>query len=168
MISSTMPSAKYSCSGSPLMFANGSTAIDGLSGSGRGRCCAGARSPTVEVVATRYDPHRPGDVLELLLAHVLEGEVELAAASSCTRAETQMPPGSASAFEPRRDVDAVAEDVVVLDDDVAQVDADAELDALVGRDAGVALGHLALHLDGAAHRVDDAGELDQQRRRRWS
>jgi hypothetical protein len=35
MISSTMPSAKYSCSGSPLMFWNGSTAIDGLSGRGR-------------------------------------------------------------------------------------------------------------------------------------
>ena len=34
MISSTIPSAKYSCSGSPLMFWNGSTAIDGLSGSG--------------------------------------------------------------------------------------------------------------------------------------
>src|ERR1700687_4369292 len=34
MISSTMPSAKYSCSGSPLMFWNGITASDGLSGSG--------------------------------------------------------------------------------------------------------------------------------------
>jgi hypothetical protein len=34
MISSTMPSTKYSCSGSPLMFWNGRTAIDGLSGSG--------------------------------------------------------------------------------------------------------------------------------------
>src|SRR6516162_7159449 len=34
MISSTMPSTKYSCSGSPLMFWNGNTAIDGLSGSG--------------------------------------------------------------------------------------------------------------------------------------
>src|SRR5215472_15132085 len=32
MISSTMPSTKYSCSGSPLIFANGNTAIDGLSG----------------------------------------------------------------------------------------------------------------------------------------
>jgi hypothetical protein len=35
MISSTMPSAKYSCSGSPLIFAKGSTAIDGLSGSAK-------------------------------------------------------------------------------------------------------------------------------------
>ena len=34
MISSTIPSAKYSCSGSPLMFVNGRTATDGLSGSG--------------------------------------------------------------------------------------------------------------------------------------
>jgi hypothetical protein len=32
MISSTSPSAKYSCSGSPLMFWNGRTAIEGLSG----------------------------------------------------------------------------------------------------------------------------------------
>src|SRR3989442_3579802 len=36
MISSTMPSAKYSCSGSQLMLAKGSTAIDGLSGSSSG------------------------------------------------------------------------------------------------------------------------------------
>ena len=33
-MSSTMPSAKYSCSGSPLMLANGSTAIEGRSGRG--------------------------------------------------------------------------------------------------------------------------------------
>src|SRR6266481_2053688 len=31
-----MPSAKYSCSGSPLILAKGRTAIDGLSGSGSG------------------------------------------------------------------------------------------------------------------------------------
>ena len=31
MISSTIPSAKYSCSGSPLRLAKGKTAIEGLS-----------------------------------------------------------------------------------------------------------------------------------------
>ena len=37
MMSSEIPSAKYSCSASPLMLAKGSTAIDGLSGNaGRG------------------------------------------------------------------------------------------------------------------------------------
>ena len=34
MRSSTRPSAKYSCSTSPLMFAKGRIATDGLSGSG--------------------------------------------------------------------------------------------------------------------------------------
>src|SRR5262245_26306812 len=32
MMSSTIPSAKYSCSGSPLRLANGRTAIEGLLG----------------------------------------------------------------------------------------------------------------------------------------
>jgi len=41
MISSTMPSAKYSCSGSPLRLWNGSTAIDGREGRG-GSAVAGA------------------------------------------------------------------------------------------------------------------------------
>src|SRR5215831_4293003 len=41
VMSSTMPSAKYSCSGSPLRFWNGRTAMDGLSGS------AGFEEPAV-------------------------------------------------------------------------------------------------------------------------
>ena len=33
---------------------------------------------------------------------------------------------------------------------------------MIGRSVGVAFGHAALHLDGAAHRVDDAGEFDEE------
>ncbi len=73
-----------------------------------------------------------------------------------------MPPGSASALQPGGDVDAVAEDVAVLDHDVADMDAHAELDAAIGGDLGIARRHRALHVDGAAHGIDDAGELDQQ------
>jgi hypothetical protein len=36
MMSSTIPSVKYSCSESPLMFWKGSTAIEGLSGNASG------------------------------------------------------------------------------------------------------------------------------------
>ena len=64
------------------------------------------------------------------------------------------------AFEPRRDIDAVAKDVVALDDDVAEVDADAEVDRPLRRD--VALAHRALDRDGAFDRVDGAAELDQR------
>ena len=65
-------------------------------------------------------------------------------------------------FEPRRDVDPVAKDVAVLDDDVAEIDADAEFDAFGGRHRDVALGHPALQFDRAAHRVDDAGKLGEE------
>ncbi len=83
-------------------------------------------------------------------------------------------PGNADAaglgerFQARRDIDAVAKDVAVLDDDVAEIDADAKPDApLVGR-LGLAVDHPALHLGGATHRVDDAREFHQQCRHRWS
>jgi hypothetical protein len=36
VISSTTPSTKYSCSASPVMFWNGNTASEGLSGSDKG------------------------------------------------------------------------------------------------------------------------------------
>ena len=76
MMSSVMPSVKYSCSGSPLMFWNGSTAIDGLSGK-RERYVAAAASAVVGAGAGAavafqsagfpLDPkgaHRPLDVLQ--------------------------------------------------------------------------------------------------------
>src|SRR5208283_4784077 len=107
MISSTMPSTKYSCSGSPLILAKGSTAIDGLSGSGS-------------------------------VAGIGQG------------------------LDPRGDVDAVTIDVVALDDHVAEIDADAQLDAVVCRDIRVPVGHRLLHRDRAAHRIDDAGKFHQQ------
>ena len=46
-------------------------------------------------------------------------------------------------------------------DDIAQMNPDAELDAAFGRQAGVALDHAGLHLDRAAHRVDDAAKVDE-------
>ncbi len=68
-----------------------------------------------------------------------------------------------NAIEPRGDIDAVAHEVAVaLLDDVAGVNADAELDAPVLRHAGVALGEAVLNLDRAADRVDDAAKFDDR------
>jgi hypothetical protein len=50
---------------------------------------------------------------------------------------------------------------VALFDDIAEMYADAEIDAPVGRQAGIALSHAVLHLDRATHRLDDAVEFDQ-------
>ena len=63
-------------------------------------------------------------------------------------------------LQSRGDVDAVAHQVAVaLLNYVAEMDADAELDAALGRKAGVPLDHAVLHLDGAANGIDHASEL---------
>jgi hypothetical protein len=62
---------------------------------------------------------------------------------------------------PRGDIDSVAVDVAAFSDYIAEIDTDAEGDALVFRDIGIAVDHRPLHLDGAADRVDNAGKFDE-------
>ena len=111
----------------------------------------------------RIDPDRLGDVLELGRAEIADRQIEppldlaIGILGQADRA------GLGDAFQPRGDIDAVAHQVAVaLLDHVAEMDADAELDAPVGRHAGIALDHAVLHFDGAAHGVDDAAELDDR------
>ena len=69
----------------------------------------------------------------------------------------------ANSLEPRRDVDPVAHQVAVgLLDDVAQVNADASLDPLVGGQTGVALSQAATHFHGAANGLDHAAKFDER------
>ena len=71
--------------------------------------------------------------------------------------------GLGDPLQPRGDIDAVAHEVAVaLLDHVAEMNADTKLDALFGRQAGVALDHAGLHFDRAVHRVDHAAELDDR------
>jgi hypothetical protein len=51
------------------------------------------------------------------------------------------------------DVDAVAVEVVALDDRVAEIDADVQFHAVVRPDPRVSLRHRLLHLDRTAHRI---------------
>src|SRR5207248_3328093 len=77
-------------------------------------------------------------------------------------------PGAADAaglrqpLQPRGYIDAIAEDVMLLNDHVAKVHSDAECDAFVLGRFGIALGHPALDLHGAAHRINDAWEFSEQ------
>ena len=65
-------------------------------------------------------------------------------------------------LEAGRDVHPIAQDVAVLDDDVANVDADAEREAPVLRHRSLALGDDFLDRDGALDRIDRAREFDQR------
>ena len=69
MMSSVMPSLKYSCSASPLMLANGSTQIDSFRG------WSALSSPAFAAPVSRTDREhmdRTLDVLHRMLAHILE------------------------------------------------------------------------------------------------
>src|ERR1700722_7567609 len=67
----------------------------------------------------------------------------------------------ANTLQPRGDIDAVAHEVAVAFlDHVAEMNADAKLDATLGRQAGVPLDHAVLHFDRAAHGVDHAAEFN--------
>ena len=107
------------------------------------------------------DLHWPVDVLQRLLACILEGEVEPVADIVAHRAGHGDAARPGDALDARRDVDAVAIDVVVLEDDVAEMDADAEFDAPVLRHVDIALAHPALDLGGTGDGVHHARELDQ-------
>jgi hypothetical protein len=111
----------------------------------------------------RIDPHWLGDVLELgrsKIAHLqVESALDLAVGvlGQADRAALGDP------LEPSGDVDAVAHEVAIqLLDDIAEMNANPELDALLGRHTGVAREHAALNLDRAAHGVDHAAELDDR------
>ena len=65
------------------------------------------------------------------------------------------------ALEARRDIDAVAVNVVRRHDDVAEIDADAQIDAAVLRQPGVPREDDPLHVQGTAHRFDHIAELDE-------
>jgi hypothetical protein len=106
--------------------------------------------------------HWPGNVLDVLLAHILEGDIELVAHLVVHHAADADPAGFGERLQPRRDVDPVAKDVAAVADHVAEIDPDTEFDALLLRDFGVALGHCPLHFDRAAHSVNNARKLDQQ------
>jgi hypothetical protein len=62
----------------------------------------------------------------------------------------------ANAYKARGDVDAIAEDITFLNDDIGDVNSDARFDALVGRDIGITLCHCSLFLCRAAGSITTA------------
>src|SRR5580704_10642048 len=111
----------------------------------------------------RIDTDRFGDVLELGQAKVAHLQIESAFDLAVGVLGKTDRAGLGDAFKPRSDVDAVAHEVAVaLLDDIAEMNANPELDALLGRHAGVALDHCGLDFDRAAHGVDHAAELDDR------
>ena len=105
--------------------------------------------------------HGLGNILEGLRPHIITGNLDLA---------PDLPPGVighadaarfGDAFKAGGNVDTIPEDIVVVDDDVPDMDADPEFDPFVLRQGGVLLGHAALDFNGTAYRIHRTGKLDE-------
>src|SRR5215468_4246343 len=97
---------------------------------------------------------RPSDVLQILLAHIGDGDLELAADLLVRGGRETDSPGLGDALQTRSDIDAVPKDVIAIREDVADMETDAEFDAPLRWMGGSR--HTALHRDGAADRIDGA------------
>jgi hypothetical protein len=107
------------------------------------------------------DVYRPGDILDLPLAHVLEGQLELVADLIVYSPAHTDSIGFGEAFESCSDVDAIAANIIAVDDNVADIDTHAELDAPISWKLGVPLDRATLHFNRAAHGIHYAWELDK-------
>jgi len=102
------------------------------------------------------------DVLDLLIAEILEIDLDLVPDLVEDIAGHADAAGVRQSLQARGNVDAVAVDVVAVDDDVADVDADAVDDSALDGDLRVIFLDRGLQLDGEKHRVDHAGEFHQR------
>jgi hypothetical protein len=100
--------------------------------------------------------------LDLLFAHIFEDKVELIADLIANHLADTDPARLGQCLETCRDIDPVPVYVPFIDYDVANVDANTKPNTTFGRHAHIALVHLPLHVDCAAHRVDYAGKFYEQ------
>ena len=107
------------------------------------------------------DAHWSRNILQALLADIIEWHFELVAYLSVGVVGDADATRIGNAFEARCDVHTIAKNIVVLNDDIPDIDADAQLDALVLRHGGIAFDHAPLDVDRTTGGIDCAGEFDQ-------
>ena len=122
---------------------------------------SGARPEGPEFEANGIDTHRPRDVLERLLSEVDELRLDPPPHMLVRSARNGHATGFGDAFEPRRNIDAVAEDILAFNKHIAEMDADPVEDAPRLESAVIAGGHLPLHRQGALDPRDDGREFDE-------
>jgi hypothetical protein len=146
------------------MFSNGSTAMDGLSGSARG--CAvsvGVFVAGEELGPMRTRQARIGSAIFLRVwgAHILQGALNLATNLPVSIVGNANPTRLCDPFETHCNIDTITKDIIVCDDNITEVNADAKFDPLVLRHIGILFCHAALDVVGTSHGVDHAGELNE-------
>jgi hypothetical protein len=161
MISSTMPSAKYSCSGSPLILAKGSTAIDGLSGRGSEEPTTGVAIGEV-LASDAVCLDRLSNIFHLLLAEISEAHRQLRPDMVSNSTRDANPTRLSKSLQAGGDINGVAEEIVALNDDIADMYPDAEPHLLTGRSIRILLCYGVLHRDSTLHGVHSTSEVSDE------
>ncbi len=97
---------------------------------------------------------------QILLAQIDEIDIDLASNLLIRGRRNANAARLSNALQPRRNIDAITEDVVGVDNDVADIDPDPVSELRVGCTC-CPLRHFPLNRNCASHGVDGACELDQ-------
>src|SRR3954463_13692544 len=108
--------------------------------------------------SNREHLHRSRDILQRDLALVVETHIDPVTDLIVNSTRDRNASRHSDAFKPRCNIDAIAEDIVVVDDDVSQMDADAKLDPPGLGYLGVLVSHAALNFDRASRCIDGTGK----------
>src|SRR5882762_11774065 len=106
-------------------------------------------------------PQRLSNILKQLRPHIITGNLNLAPDLPISIVGHADAARFSNALKASSYVDAIAEDIVVIENDVPDMDTDTELDPVVVRHISVLRGHVMLELRRAVHRVHNAGKLDK-------
>ena len=106
-------------------------------------------------------PDRPRDILDLLLTEIIECDIELVPDLIAHYSADADASGLGQTLQTGSEVDAIAKDVAVFDNDVTLVDADPKLDPFFHWCANVSVVHGPLHLNRTASSTDDAGKFNE-------
>ena len=105
--------------------------------------------------------NRLGDILDLLSAGKVDWQAELALHVIVGGARDENAARRAKLLKARRHVHAVAEEIIAFDHHVAEIDADTEYYAALGRSLALMRGDTGLNGHGASNGIDDGVELNQ-------
>jgi hypothetical protein len=106
------------------------------------------------------DSDRAIDILDTYVAAILETNVDPIADAFVNDRGDADPAGLGEGFQSRGDVDTIAVDVVVFNDDITEIDADSEHDGRLARGCMWQRGAGALHRKRAVYSIDHAAKLN--------
>jgi len=104
--------------------------------------------------------HRPRYVFHTLFADEFERQAQLSLQLVIGRAGNEQSARLAQLFEAGSDIDAVAQQVVALDHDIAEIDPHAKQDSPGRRNIRLILDNALLHGNGTGYGIDDRAEFD--------